>query len=302
MLLAPARRLRDNRRANGGNQYAVKGRAHEVDLSAAWRSAIPLVLKVLLAVLVLVLLGSVGGAVAYASPVTLPVLFLAARFSHRTAEGLLWAALAAATALETAWLLAFVALGGAALWIWLFRCWPQSQREPWSSARTRAAAAPASDPGVECTCIGDGQGVVCGCPATVPTARTTPVNVIGVDPIYDSRGDVCGWRRTESLFDVHGSLVGFVHDECLMNSVGRHVGWLQDGHFLDHRGGVVGWLRDFKGGPLKPHTTMRPLMPPITSAASGSLVGPRMSRTARLVMTWSALSWTELFDDGRASA
>jgi hypothetical protein len=78
------------------------------------------VLKVLLAVVILVLLGSVGGAAAYASPVTLPVLFLAARFSRRTAAGLLWAALAAATALETAWLLVFVALGGAAPWIWLF--------------------------------------------------------------------------------------------------------------------------------------------------------------------------------------
>lgn len=102
-----------------GNPPAVYGQAHEVGRSSCWRSALPLVLKVFLAVVVLVLLGSVGGAAAYASPVTLPVLFLAARFSHRTAEGLLWASLAAATALETAWLLAFDVLGGAAPWIWL---------------------------------------------------------------------------------------------------------------------------------------------------------------------------------------
>ena len=115
---ALARRLRDNRGVNGENQHAVRGRAHD-RLSPAWRSATTLVLKVLLAVVILVLLGSVGGAAAYASPVTLPVLFLVARFSHRTAEGLVWASLAAATALETAWLLALVALGGAAPWIWL---------------------------------------------------------------------------------------------------------------------------------------------------------------------------------------
>jgi hypothetical protein len=103
---------------DGQGQQAMEP-ARGDGLSAAWRSVLPVVRKMLLAVVTLLLLGSLGGAAAYASPVTLPLLFLAARFSRRTAEGILWAVLAAATALETAWLLTFVTLGESAPWIWL---------------------------------------------------------------------------------------------------------------------------------------------------------------------------------------
>jgi hypothetical protein len=75
------------------------------------------------------------------------------------------------------------------------------------------------------------------------------------------------------------------------------VGWLDSGHFLDRRGDVVGWARNANGGPSKPHTTMMPLMPPITSAVVGRLIGPVMARAVRPVAAWSTLSWTEFLDD-----
>lgn len=80
---------------------------------------IPIVLKVLLAAATLVLLTSVGGAAAYAAPITFPLLFLTSRSSRTSLEGLLWAVLAAATALETGWVLTFLAMGETAPWIWL---------------------------------------------------------------------------------------------------------------------------------------------------------------------------------------
>lgn len=67
----------------------------------------------------LLLLSSVGGAAAYAAPVTLPVLFLTAQSSGRIAEALLWTVLAAATAFETGWVLTFLALGETDPWILL---------------------------------------------------------------------------------------------------------------------------------------------------------------------------------------
>ncbi len=131
----------------------------------------------------------------------------------------------------------------------------------------------------------------------------TLATVMCMDPIYDSRGEVCGWRQKESLFDEHGSSVGFIHDDCVLNTRGSHVGWLDSGHFLDRRRDVVGWLRNANAGPSKPHTRMKPLMPPITSAVVGRLVGPLMARAAHPVTSWSALSWTEfLADEGRSPA
>lgn len=118
-MLALVAGHRDNRGVNEANQSALEGPAQRFGHSPAWRIALQVVLKVLLAIVTLLLLSSVGGAAAYAAPVTLPALFLAARFSRGTGEGILWAVLAAATALESAWLLAFVALGEATPWIWL---------------------------------------------------------------------------------------------------------------------------------------------------------------------------------------
>jgi apolipoprotein N-acyltransferase len=96
---------------NNRHQPAVEGLTQGSGFSPACRRAMPVVVKVLLS--------SVGGAAAYASPVSLPVLFLTARSRHGTAEALLWAVLAAATALETAWVLTFVTVGQVAPWIWL---------------------------------------------------------------------------------------------------------------------------------------------------------------------------------------
>jgi hypothetical protein len=119
LLLALVSSHRDNRDVNEAIQPPVEGRAQGFGLSPAWRRVSPVVLKVLLAISTLLLLGSVGGAAVYAAPVTLPALFLAARFSRRTSEGILWAVLAGATALETVWLLSFVTLGEATPWVWL---------------------------------------------------------------------------------------------------------------------------------------------------------------------------------------
>ncbi len=72
------------------NDPAVEGLAKGSNPTPTWRRAMPVILKVLLAAVTLFLLTSVGGAAAYAAPVTLPVLFLTARTSRRAAEALLW--------------------------------------------------------------------------------------------------------------------------------------------------------------------------------------------------------------------
>jgi hypothetical protein len=104
---------------NSRTAPAVGCHAQRSGLTPAWPRAIPVILKVLLAAATLFLLTSVGGAAAYASPITLPVLFLVARSSRQTAEGLLWAVLAAGSALETGWVLTYLAMGETAPWIWL---------------------------------------------------------------------------------------------------------------------------------------------------------------------------------------
>ena len=101
------------------NPPAVNGSGQSGRPVPAWRGVAPVVLKVGLATVTLVLLSSLGGAAAYAAPVTLPVLFLTAQSSRRIAEALLWAVLAAATAFETGWVLTFLALGETDPWILL---------------------------------------------------------------------------------------------------------------------------------------------------------------------------------------
>jgi hypothetical protein len=100
---------------NSRTAPAVGCHAQRSGLTPAWPRAIPVILKVLLAAATLFLLTSVGGAAAYASPITLPVLFLVARSSRQTAEGLLWAVLAAGSALETGWVLTYLAMGDSAV-------------------------------------------------------------------------------------------------------------------------------------------------------------------------------------------
>lgn len=88
----------------------------------AWRQLLPGILKAFLMGITLVLLssvGTVGGLVAYTCPVLLLLHFLAARSSRTTAEVLLWAVLAAATAYEAIWIATFVAVGETLPWIWL---------------------------------------------------------------------------------------------------------------------------------------------------------------------------------------
>ncbi len=104
---------------NSRTDPEVDGVLHGNGVTPAWRRAIPVILKVLLAAATLALLTSVGGGAAYASPLTLPALFLAALSSRRRGEGVLWAVLAAATALETGWVLTYTAMGETAPWILL---------------------------------------------------------------------------------------------------------------------------------------------------------------------------------------
>lgn len=85
------------------------------DVAVMW----PTVWKALLVVSSLVLLTSVGGAGALASPFLLSLQLLAARSSRVTTEAPGWALLAAATTAEGVWELTYLGLGESRPWIWL---------------------------------------------------------------------------------------------------------------------------------------------------------------------------------------
>lgn len=82
-------------------------------------SAVDVICRVILVAATLICLASIGGAMAGAAPILLPLLWLAARHSGTWGRGA-WISLAALSAAEAAWIYAYWLYGrGSILLLWM---------------------------------------------------------------------------------------------------------------------------------------------------------------------------------------
>ncbi len=120
-----------------------------------------------------------------------------------------------------------------------------------------------------------------------------------MDPVFDKKGKVVGWFRTDgAIVDRFGHYRAFVSNGAVFDYHSHFLGGLQDGYFRDRDGKAVGFLPGAKEGPPLPRTGTVP--PPLVT-------GPEPVRPAKPLVPrrmpayskkWSEIDWDD-FLSGR---
>lgn len=75
-----------------------------------------------------------------------------------------------------------------------------------------------------------------------------------MEPIFNSRGDVVGWRREDRVLDLNGRTRTWIRGENIMDLRGVQRGRYVAGFFRDPNGHAVAFTRGASGGPIVPGT------------------------------------------------
>jgi len=113
---------------------------------------------------------------------------------------------------------------------------------------------------------------------------------MGMLPIRDRSGSVCGWLNDDRVHDLEGRTVAFIRNEQVVSSSGRHLGRLVSGFIRDEYGDAVAWLEGARGGPLLPIAGIRPVTP-ISDVRPISPITPIPPVKPIASLDWSRAPW-----------